>query len=113
MPKLKTHVHVHRGEGSVVFPAGTDQSDLPEWAREKIGAHAFEDGTGGGTPPPAPVVHEGDGPPPKAGPGSTAAAWRAYAAQQDVDVPEDATKAQIIDAVEAALEARDGEGDNA
>ena len=44
MAKLKTHVHVHDDEhGTVLFEAGTDRADLPEWAKAKIGAHAFDD----------------------------------------------------------------------
>lgn len=37
--------------------------------------------------------------PPKAGPGSGAAAWRDYAEQIGVEVPEDASRDEIINAV--------------
>jgi hypothetical protein len=40
------------------------------------------------------------GPPPKVGRGSSRDAWAAYAASQGVDVDEDMTRAEIIEAVE-------------
>jgi hypothetical protein len=45
---------------------------------------------------------EGDGPPPKGGDGSGAPAWREYAARNGVEVPADASRADIIAALERA-----------
>lgn len=42
-----------------------------------------------------------DGPPPKGGAGSGIAEWRAYADKLGVDVDDDATRDDIIDAVES------------
>lgn len=44
----------------------------------------------------------GDGPPPRSGPGSGRAAWRDYAAARDVTVADDAERADIIAACDAA-----------
>lgn len=68
-------------------------SELPHWAAGLVGDHAL-DGTA-----------EQDSnlePPRRSGPGSSAAAWRAYADQQDVDVAEDADQDDVIAAQEAA-----------
>lgn len=40
--------------------------------------------------------------PPKAGPGSGVEAWRTYAADNGVEVDEDASRTEVIDAVEKA-----------
>lgn len=45
---------------------------------------------------------DGEGPPPQSGPGSGKAVWEQYAAKQDVSVPEDATRDDIIAAVKKA-----------
>ena len=52
------------------------------------------------------------GRPPTAGPGSRAANWRAYADVKGIEVDENATKAQIIAAVEAAEVAGDADGED-
>lgn len=54
---------------------------------------------------------ETDEKPPVAGPGSSAKAWRSYAESHGVEVVEDATKADIIAAVEAAEADSDGGGE--
>ncbi|MGW5556860.1 hypothetical protein ACWER9_06510 [Micromonospora sp. NPDC003944] len=43
-----------------------------------------------------------DGPPPKGGAGSGAPTWREYAAKKGVDVAEDASREDVIAALEAA-----------
>lgn len=45
-----------------------------------------------------------DGPPPRAGKGARVEAWHAYAASIGVDVPDDATRDEIIAAVDDASE---------
>lgn len=61
----------------------------------------------GGEQPPAGPAASGDeqgtvSPPPKAGQGSSAEAWRTYAAAVDVEVPADASRDDVIAALEAA-----------
>lgn len=67
--------------------------DVPDWAAEQIGEHAFE---------PASGKPELDGPPPKDGKGSGKAAWVEYAAASDVAVDKEATRDDIIAALDAA-----------
>ncbi|MEU7771231.1 hypothetical protein AB0C44_07885 [Micromonospora taraxaci] len=43
-----------------------------------------------------------DGPPPKGGAGSGAAAWRAYAAKHNVEVAEDASREDVVEALTEA-----------
>lgn len=43
-----------------------------------------------------------DGPPPKGGPGSGAPAWREYAASKQVEVPADASREDVIAALDEA-----------
>jgi len=43
-----------------------------------------------------------DGPPPKGGAGSGAPAWRKYAASKNVEVAEDASREDVVAALEAA-----------
>ena len=71
--------------------------DLPDEVARQIGAHAFEDGVHPLGDKPA----ASDGPPPKAGAGSSADAWAAYA-DGKVDVPDDAKRDEIIAALDAA-----------
>jgi len=93
MAALAVNVIVLDEDGTpVVLTAG---SEVPKWAADQLGAHCF-----GGV-----ADDEGDsadGEPPKAGPGSGKAAWAAYAESVGVDVEEDATREDIIAAVETA-----------
>lgn len=79
--------------GGRVLPVGTawsqDLSTIPD---------AFWDGPVGG-----PEVLAADGPPepPRAGRGSGASAWRSYAAAVGVDVPDGASRDEIVAAVDA------------
>lgn len=95
MAKLNTTVYVM--QGGEVRGFGPDD-DVPEDVARQIGAHAWEDGE---HPYPA-SGSEAGGPPPKAGAGSSVDAWAAYAADQGVEVPEDAKRDEIIAALEAA-----------
>jgi hypothetical protein len=82
----------------------------------QIGEHAFEGGehpyadarakfvaTLDGKAEPATGAHREAGAiPPKGGPGSGTAAWAAYAGEVGVDLEEDASREDIIAAIEAA-----------
>lgn len=99
---LSTHVHVHHPEHATeVFPAGTAYEALPEWACEQIGDHCFIDASAKAQRP-APSATDGDGPPPKTGKGSGKAAWKAYADRLGVAVDSNASRDDIIAAVDAA-----------
>lgn len=94
------------------FVAGTSESDLPAWAKERITnpdvwdkldsepdpKRRGEDGAEGQTAG-EPV---GPTPPPKSGAGSSADAWLEYASAQGVDVEQDAKRDDIIAACDAA-----------
>lgn len=106
--RLATHVHVVDDKGAEhVLPAG---STVPSWARDRVtnpAAYADaaqpeaaeDEGQGDGE-----TAGDGDqgGPPPKAGRGSSAEAWAAYAATHDVAVAPDASRDDIVAACEAA-----------
>lgn len=88
----------HPGTGARVFlPTG---SDLPTWATGLVGGHVLtaDSQTEAG---PVAVVASGK-PPRKSGPGSSAAAWRKYAADREVQVPDDADRDQVIVALDEA-----------
>lgn len=104
--ELNSHVHaVQRDKaGNVVaeqqFPAGTYAADLPAWAREAIvnpDVWSGEDDA----PAPEPVVDRMPVPP-MGGPASSADAWAEYARANDVEVPADAKRGDIIDQLRAA-----------
>lgn len=81
----------------VTFPAG---STPPAWAQAQISnPKAWEGSEAPSASAPEPP---GDGPPPKGGAGSGKDAWAAYAASKDVDVDQDATRDEIIAALEVA-----------
>lgn len=86
---LHSTVYVMHNGDIVGFGPG---DDLPEDVARQIGAHAFEDGI---HPYGDPVS---DGPPPKAGAGSSTDAWAKYAADNGVDVEEGASRDAIISA---------------
>lgn len=88
--RLGSFVWVQAGENSGWF--GPDD-DLPSWAEDAItNPAAFADDSD----------TAGDGPPPKSGRGSGVEAWKSYAATHDVDVPDDASKDDVIAALESA-----------
>ncbi|GGO59113.1 hypothetical protein GCM10010910_01310 [Microbacterium nanhaiense] len=80
----------------VILRAGDTVPDGLSVGEHLIAKQAVE------TSPAAPTV------PPKAGPGSSAKAWREYGVREtsargmNIDIPEDASKADIIDALESA-----------
>lgn len=95
--RLRTNVHVHDDNGtSHVF---TPRDDVPQWAAERITnpkAWADDEATNDDGP--------GDGEPPRSGAGSGKAAWAEHAASLGLEVPEGATREDIIAAVDAANE---------
>lgn len=106
--RLRSHVHV-RDDNNVAHVFGPDD-EIPDWAAAKItnpnawagppelaeDASAPDNGAAGTEQPSA-----GPAKPPKVGTGSSREDWAAYAATLGLD-PRDATKADIIAAVEAA-----------
>jgi len=86
----------------VLLAAG---GDVPDWAASLVGAHLIEGGAAEGSQPeqtPDASAKGQDGPPPKGGAGSGAPAWRAYAAKKGVEVAEDASREDVVAALEAA-----------
>lgn len=108
--RLACDVHVHGGEdGSVVFPTGTSRADLPGWAKEAISnpdvwtSSRSDEGRGSGPEPePESGTPSSRGVPPRAGAGSNRDAWAAYADAQGVQVADEANRAEIIEALDAA-----------
>lgn len=88
--KLKLSVFV----GAEVYEAGSEPP--ADVAKQITNADAWEDGD-------VPAAEASDGPeePPRSGQGATTDAWRAYADQLGVDVPDDAGRDDIIAAVDA------------
>jgi len=117
--RLRTHVHV-RDEKNVAHVFGPDD-EVPRWAAAKItnpkawaqqpeivedddpatvpasSGAAEQTPAGGGSQDSA-----GGARPPKVGAGSSREVWAAYAAVRGLELPESASKADIIAAVEAA-----------
>lgn len=100
--KLAYTVSVQDDDGDMHSFGPSDT--VPAWAQKAItNPGAWEDGgsaaeaggpdTGGDTPPAIP---------PKGGAGSAAENWRGYARSQGVDVAEDATREDVVAALEAA-----------
>jgi len=84
------------GRDGIRYVAGTSESKIPEEAQ--IGDHAFVD------PDVAEAAGEPDAGttiPPKSGRGSSRDAWAAYAEANGIDVDADATKDDIIAALDA------------
>lgn len=78
----------------VCFDAG---SVPPDWAKDLLGAHLFEEPTASVAPPGGPSEV-----PPKAGAGSGAKVWKAYAETHGLTVPDGASREDIIEACEKA-----------
>ncbi|MEV5911068.1 hypothetical protein AB0M00_19470 [Streptomyces chartreusis] len=103
--RLKTYVHVG---GELYGPS----SEVPPEVAEQIGDHAWDDGTDETGDEPArvgfddPSTQRAQGSaseaPPRTGRGSGVEAWRQYAAQNDLDVPADASREDVIAAAEGA-----------
>lgn len=100
--KLTSYVHLPDGR---VF--GPDDQVPAEAAALITNPAAWEGGV-----PPAPSHPRGAQPdslPPRGGAGSGTDAWLAYAAAHRIEVPGDATRDQVIAAVEAAAAAAPAE----
>lgn len=89
-------VHFLKDGVTQSFPPG---SEFPEWAQKLVtnplvlGTEAPED---------EPVKDSSAEPPPHAGKGSSVKAWLAYAESRGVDVPEDVSRDEVIEACEKA-----------
>lgn len=107
---LRRHVHVTNEDGATqVFRAGSTPA---AWARKKItnpaawadDTPAQADDDSGGDEPELP-----DDAPPRAGKGSGVDAWRTYATERfELDIAEDASRDDIVEAVAAAHAESDG-----
>ncbi|MEU8136584.1 hypothetical protein [Streptodolium elevatio] len=99
--RLRTHVHVHDADGRThVF--GPDD-DVPDWAAERIGnPKAWADDAPADGPEPDADDTDENSEPPRSGPGSGEASWAAYAAARGIEVPDGASRKDIIAAVDAA-----------
>jgi hypothetical protein len=90
--KLAVYVHVHGPDGSRAF--GPDDEVPAEWAKlinnPAVWAEAPES------------EEEPNEAPPRSGAGSGLEAWRAYAESLGIEIGEDATRDEIIAAVDAA-----------
>lgn len=106
MPKLTTHVHVvERDDKGNTTRAQTfgPSDDVPDWAVAAITNPDVWDGDPPSRTATAAQQVTGLLPmPPKAGPGSGVDAWRAYAQQEKVTVPDGAGRDEIVAAIEAA-----------
>lgn len=98
----------HPQTGTPVLLAGG--GDLPDWAEGLVGDHLLDKpskSTGASTETSSSQnasVDQGgtQSLPPRSGPGSAAPQWRAYARGQGVEVADDASRDDVIDALEAA-----------
>jgi hypothetical protein len=104
--QLRTSVYVSPKPGSsdAGFLLLSPGDEVPDWAVEQIGDHAWADTDEVATPTRDPGKRDGgsDGPPAKAGKGSAKEAWVDYAAAHGVAHDQDATREDIIAACEAA-----------
>lgn len=125
MPNLiENTVVLHPKTGEPVLLAA--DGPLPDWATDLVGAHLLDGPKAAFAPSPVSPADErarllarlaelesatadgggqGDdpaGPPPKSGPGSGAPRWREYAARRGVEVPADASREDVIAALDEA-----------
>ncbi|MEU1240049.1 hypothetical protein ABZ388_06790 [Micromonospora parva] len=112
--KLNTYVHAvevavdDKGNRSVArsatFGPDDDMSKSENaWAVKAItNPDVWEGGPSEQASAPAEPVVAQDGPPPKGGAGSGAPAWREYAAKNNVEVAEDASREDVVEALTAA-----------
>lgn len=88
--------HPDTGFG-VLLPEG---SDLPAWAEDLVGDHLLVDA---GEPGPSSTSSAGESPaneePPLGGPGSSREAWAEYAERLGVEVDDEMSRDDIVDAV--------------
>lgn len=76
---------------------------VPDWAADQVGDHLFADQDGAAAEP---QQKQQDSQPPRAGRGSSIEAWAAYAEGKQIEVPEDATRDDIIALVDAQQSAQ-------
>ena len=104
--KLSTFVTVHerndKGEPTGRSETYGPNDTLPAWAEKAItnpDVWADTEQDAGGSKEPE---RDPDGPPPKGGAGSGAPAWREYAARNNVEVASDASREDVVAALDAA-----------
>lgn len=99
--RLAGYVPIHDGDTTTWY--GPDDI-IPADVAEQIGDHAWidDDGTVTEAAEPDTGSSVGDGPPPKSGKGSGTDAWADYAERQHVEVDADATRDEIITALQDA-----------
>lgn len=116
MPKLRACVHVRDSSGKeyMFLP----ENEVPDWAAKLItNPKAWADYEPPTKSTPAPVVapvvsetakvmpddtFEASDAPPRGGPGSGRSVWQEFAEAHEVEIPNSASKADIIAACEAA-----------
>lgn len=106
--RLSAYVHVRGADGGMVAFGPDD--DVPGWAAEQIKnpkAWADDDDVvvvdaPSGDGPDVGGGEDDDERPPRSGKGSSLEAWRQYATDHGVAVPDDASRDDIIEAVEAS-----------
>lgn len=86
--RLVSYVHVFDDAGEP-HAFGPDD-DVPQWALAKMGEHCFVQDDESDTD------EDIEGEPPRSGKGSGAAAWAKFATANGVDVPEGASREEII-----------------
>lgn len=94
MARLATYVHLRTDDGK--FHAFGPDDDLPDWVVTRLADNPRV--WAEGEEPDA----QSSGIPPKKGRGASRDAWAAYAAANDVETAEDASRDDIIAALDAA-----------
>jgi hypothetical protein len=90
--RLRKSVYLRRNSRLELLAKG---SDVPEWAEGQIPDYLVEEGDDQ-----SPSDTEDPERPPLKGPGSGRTAWADYATSQGLEVTDDMTKADIIDALD-------------
>lgn len=100
--RLRTFVHVHDDAGRTAVFGPADE--VPEWAAALIvNPKAWADEPAPVAEPTGPATG-GTAEPPKSGRGSSREAWAVYAQARGLEVPDDASREEIVAAVEHARE---------
>jgi hypothetical protein len=98
MAKLLTNVHVRDDEGtSHVFGP---ESDVPEWAQKKITNKSAWDGDAPEFDDEAADDEGPDDEPARSGRGSSLPVWEAYAKSLEIEVPDGASREDVIKLVD-------------
>lgn len=98
--KLAAYVHVVDSDARRSVAFGPDD-DVPSWAAKQITNPKAWAGSDTETPEPTADATAGE-PPPKAGRGSNREAWVAYAQASGVQVDDDASRDDVVAALDAA-----------